>query len=138
MKEIPCQCMDCRRWFLASGRIVPDPILVEVSHGLCPDCFIERTAPFRPGTLAEWIEHPRVSAEEIVAALDRFSEASPDQDQDQLVVPPVASDTPETDHALQGVWYRGDHGSAIPALCRRLERERNALRVVNVVKRKAA
>ena len=38
------------------------------------------------------------------------------------------SDTPETDHALQGVWYRGDHGSAIPDLCRRLERERNSLR----------
>ena len=41
---------------------------------------------------------------------------------------PAASDTPETDHALHGVWYRGDHGSAIPALCRRLERERNRLR----------
>lgn len=38
-----------------------------------------------------------------------------------------ASDTPETDHALHGVWYRGDHGSAIPALCRKLERERNEL-----------
>ena len=36
------------------------------------------------------------------------------------------SDTPETDHALHRVWYRGDHGSAIPALCRRLERERDA------------
>ena len=35
------------------------------------------------------------------------------------------SDTPETDNALQGVWYRGDHGSAIPELCRRLERERD-------------
>lgn len=33
------------------------------------------------------------------------------------------SDTPRTDDALQGVWYRGDHGSAIPALCRALERE---------------
>ena len=40
----------------------------------------------------------------------------------------AASDTPETEHALHGVWYRGDHGSAIPALCRRLERERNRLR----------
>lgn len=39
------------------------------------------------------------------------------------------SDTPETDHALHGVWYRGDHGSAIPALCRKLERERNAMRL---------
>ena len=39
-----------------------------------------------------------------------------------------ASDTPETDNALQGVWYRGDHGSAIPALCRKLERERNGAR----------
>lgn len=38
-----------------------------------------------------------------------------------------ATDTPETDDALYGVWHRGDHGSAIPALCRRLERERNAL-----------
>lgn len=37
-------------------------------------------------------------------------------------------DTPETEHALHGVWYRGDHGSAIPALCRKLERERNAAR----------
>jgi len=36
-------------------------------------------------------------------------------------------DTPETTHVLHGVWYRGDHGSAIPALCRRLERERNIL-----------
>ena len=34
-------------------------------------------------------------------------------------------DTPETTHALHGVWYRGDHGSAIPDLCRRLERERD-------------
>jgi hypothetical protein len=40
----------------------------------------------------------------------------------------AASDTPETENALHGVWYRGDHGSAIPALCRRLERERNRLR----------
>lgn len=40
----------------------------------------------------------------------------------------AASDTPETDYALHGVWYRGDHGSAIPALCRRLERERDRLR----------
>ena len=39
-----------------------------------------------------------------------------------------ASDTPETDNALKGVWYRGDHGSAIPALCRKLERERNGAR----------
>ena len=39
----------------------------------------------------------------------------------------AASDTPETEHALHGVWYRGDHGCAIPALCRRLERERNRL-----------
>ena len=39
-----------------------------------------------------------------------------------------ASDTPETDNALMGVWYRGDHGSAIPALCRKLERERNDAR----------
>jgi hypothetical protein len=38
------------------------------------------------------------------------------------------TDTPETDHALHGVWYRGDHGSAIPQLCRELERERNELR----------
>ena len=38
------------------------------------------------------------------------------------------SDTPETERALHGVWYRGDHGSAIPALCRRLERERDRLR----------
>lgn len=37
------------------------------------------------------------------------------------------TDTPETDHALHGIWYRGDHGSAIPALCRKLERERDAL-----------
>lgn len=37
------------------------------------------------------------------------------------------TDTPETDHALHGVYYRGDHGSAIPALCRKLERERDAL-----------
>jgi hypothetical protein len=41
---------------------------------------------------------------------------------------PEASDTPETDNALQGVYYRGDHGSAIPALCRKLERERNGAR----------
>lgn len=40
----------------------------------------------------------------------------------------ATSDTPETEHALCGVWYRGDHGSAIPALCRRLERERDRLR----------
>jgi hypothetical protein len=40
----------------------------------------------------------------------------------------ATSDTPETDNALNGVWYRGDPGSAIPALCRRLERERNRLR----------
>jgi hypothetical protein len=40
----------------------------------------------------------------------------------------AASDTPETENALHGVWYRGDHGSAIPALCRRLERERNRMR----------
>ena len=36
-------------------------------------------------------------------------------------------DTPETTHALHGVWYRGDHGSTIPELCRRLERERDML-----------
>jgi NTP pyrophosphatase (non-canonical NTP hydrolase) len=35
--------------------------------------------------------------------------------------------TPETDFALHGVWYRGDHGSAIAELCRRLERERDGL-----------
>jgi hypothetical protein len=38
------------------------------------------------------------------------------------------TDTPETDSALHGVWYRGDHGSTIPDLCRRLERQRNATR----------
>lgn len=38
----------------------------------------------------------------------------------------ATSDTPETDEALRRVWYCGDHGSAIPALCRKLERERNA------------
>jgi len=43
----------------------------------------------------------------------------------------AASDTPETEHALHGVWYRGDHGSAIPALCRRFERERDQLRAEN-------
>lgn len=42
---------------------------------------------------------------------------------------PYESDTPETEHALHGVWYRGDHGSAISDLCRKLERERNQLRV---------
>lgn len=31
--------------------------------------------------------------------------------------------TPRTEHALHGVWHRGDHGSAIPALCRQLETE---------------
>jgi len=41
---------------------------------------------------------------------------------------PYESDTPETEHALHGVWYRGDHGSAISDLCRKLERERNQLR----------
>jgi hypothetical protein len=39
-----------------------------------------------------------------------------------------SSDTPRTDWALHGVWYRGDHGSAIPALCRQLERENVKLR----------
>lgn len=38
------------------------------------------------------------------------------------------SPTPETDNALHGVWYRGNHGSSIPALCRRLECERNDAR----------
>ena len=36
--------------------------------------------------------------------------------------------TPRTDHALQGVYNRGDHGSAIPALCRQLETELATLR----------
>jgi len=40
----------------------------------------------------------------------------------------MKTNTPETDAALQGVYYRGDHGSAIPALCRNLERERNEAR----------
>lgn len=43
-----------------------------------------------------------------------------------LGLPP--SETPETDAALRGVANRGDHSSAILALCRRLEIERNALK----------
>ena len=64
------------------------------------------TIPFRPTKDAAMVNH----AAEV---LERIG--------------PV-SDTPETDDALQGVWYRGDHGSAIPALCRRLERERDEAR----------
>jgi hypothetical protein len=40
----------------------------------------------------------------------------------------MSDETPETTNALHGVWYRGDHGSAIPALCRRLEIERDEAR----------
>ncbi len=35
--------------------------------------------------------------------------------------------TPRTEHALHGVWYRGDHGSSIPELCRVLEEELETL-----------
>jgi len=50
---------------------------------------------------------------------------------------PMSDDTPETTNALHGVWYRGDHGSAIPALCRRLEIERDKLRSENELLRAA-
>jgi len=33
----------------------------------------------------------------------------------------MITQTPITDKALHGVWYRGNHGSAIPAMCRELE-----------------
>jgi hypothetical protein len=33
----------------------------------------------------------------------------------------MKKETPITDNALHGVWYRGSHGSAIPAMCRELE-----------------
>jgi hypothetical protein len=49
----------------------------------------------------------------------------------------MSDDTPETTNALHGVWYRGDHGSAIPALCRRLEIERDKLRSENELLREA-
>jgi len=69
MKESPSQCMTCRRWFVASGQIVPAPrVLGLVSHGLCPDCYIEQTAPLRPHTLAAWVANARTSAQDVVNA----------------------------------------------------------------------
>ena len=38
------------------------------------------------------------------------------------------SATPETDRTLHGIWFRGDHGSALAAKCRELEIQRNQAR----------
>ena len=38
------------------------------------------------------------------------------------------SATPETDRTLHGIWFRGDHGSALAAKCRELEIQRNEAR----------
>jgi hypothetical protein len=38
------------------------------------------------------------------------------------------SATPETDRTLHGIWFRGDHGSALVAKCRELEIQRNEAR----------
>lgn len=70
MKKQPSQCMDCRRWYVASGQIVNAPRTVGlVSHGLCADCYIERTAPLRPHTLAGWLSAPNTTGTQILAAL---------------------------------------------------------------------
>lgn len=62
----PCQCMDCTRWFVASGQIVDPPRNVrEVSTGLCPDCYVVRIAPFQPHTIAAWVSDARTSAQQI-------------------------------------------------------------------------
>lgn len=64
------QCMDCRRWFTDGGQIVKEPMHTkEVSHGLCPDCFIERTATFQPHTLDAWVNSPRTTPEMILNQL---------------------------------------------------------------------
>ena len=38
------------------------------------------------------------------------------------------SATPETDRTLHGIWYGGDHASALAAKCRELEIQRNEAR----------
>jgi hypothetical protein len=49
-----------------------------ISHGICPDCFIVQTSPFRPSTLAGWLAESRTTAADILAGLTLpvFSERS--------------------------------------------------------------
>jgi hypothetical protein len=44
------------------------PVGALISHGICPDCFLVQTAPFRPSTLAGWLAESRTTAAEIMAA----------------------------------------------------------------------
>jgi hypothetical protein len=63
----PSRCCSCRRWFDLRGAIVPQPasLPAAISDGLCLDCYIEQTAPFRPTSLAGWADWPRTTAQDI-------------------------------------------------------------------------
>lgn len=73
-------CAYCSRWF-AGQNFVKAPVLFAgalISHGICPDCFIVQTSPFRPSTLAGWLAESRTTAADILAGLTLpvFSERS--------------------------------------------------------------
>ena len=67
-------CAYCSRWFvgkdyvsgLVSGVLSLDS--KAISHGICPECYIVQTAPFRPSTLAGWLAESRTTAADILGA----------------------------------------------------------------------
>lgn len=68
-------CAYCSRWFKGQEYVsgLESKVLsLEtglISHGICPECFILQTAPFRPSTLAGWLAESRTTASDILAAL---------------------------------------------------------------------
>lgn len=56
-------CMDCKAVIRDGDEEGP------ISHGVCEPCFVERTAHYRPHSLAEWINEPRTTGNMILAAL---------------------------------------------------------------------
>lgn len=64
-------CAYCSRWF-SDSNFVKSPAVAAgalISHGICPECFIVQTAPFRPVTLAGWLAASKTTAQDILAGL---------------------------------------------------------------------